>query len=183
MNKTVTIVFAIIVVALIAFIIYSFGVKKNSTFYTKLPTTITFEETGGGCGNVFVYKINSSDTVGISISADKKKLNLSTAEKVFEIGKIAGLNVQLLIGEKIRQLYCNDVLYPDQPKPKKFVGKSGQAVISISKIDASQPEWSQNYTTTVILKNVHFMEENGSDSDITVDELIFRDIRVGWLPG
>jgi len=35
-----------------------------------------------------VYKINTDDTVGISVSARKEKLNFSSAEKTFEIGKI-----------------------------------------------------------------------------------------------
>jgi hypothetical protein len=185
MNKTTKIILIIIVVGLIVFLGYFLGVKKNSIFSPtpKLPTTITFQETGGGCANIFVYKINDNDTAGISVSARKEKLNLSTTERTFEIGKIDGLNVEILVGEKIRQLYCNDVLYPDQPKPKKLIGKSGQAIISISEIDESQPEWNRNYTATVILKDVHFSEESGNDSDITIGELIFKDIRVGWLPG
>ena len=149
----------------------------------KLPTTISFQETGDGCGNIFVYKINSTDTAGISVSASKEKLNLSTTDKNFEVGKTDGLKVEILAGEKIRQLYCNDVSYLDQPKPKKLIGKSGQAIISISKVDESQPEWNRNYTATVILKDIHFTEENGNDSDITIGELIFKDISVGWLPG
>ncbi len=89
MNKTTKIILVIIVVGLIAFLGYFFGVKKNSVFSPtpKLPTTITFQETGGGCANIFVYKINDNDTVGISVSARKEKLNLSTTEKTFEIGR------------------------------------------------------------------------------------------------
>lgn len=185
MNKTTKIVFVIIAIILIAFTIYSFKVKENNIFSstTKLPTSITFQETSRGCSNFFVYKVNSDNTIGISVNANKEKLNLSTTEKTFEIGKTDGLEVQLLIGEKIEHLYCNDVSYPDQQKPKKLIAKNGQAIISISKIDESQPEWNQNYTATVILKNVHFIKKDNINSNTTIDYLIFKDVIVGWLPG
>ena len=190
------IVLIIVIVAIVALGGYFVFSKKSepvaqqptptptqTTTPTKVPVFIAFQETGHGCSNIFVYKINSNDTVGISVYAIKEKLNLSTTEKTFEIGKTDGLNVEILIGDKIRMLYCNDAVDPNQPKSKKLVGKTGKAIISISKIDESQPKWSSNYTATVILKDVHFIEENGNNSDVTVDELIFKDIRVGWLPG
>jgi hypothetical protein len=63
------------------------------------------------------------------------------------------------------------------------LGKSGKVIITISDVDESQPVWNRNYTATVILKDVHFVEENGNNSDVIIDELIFKDVRVGWLPG
>lgn len=185
MNKTVKIILLVIVVVLIAALGYFFVARKTNVFFPtpKVPASITFQETGGGCGNIFVYKVNNDDTAGISVSARKEKLNFSTAEKTFEIGKTDGLNVEILVGDKITRLYCTDVLYSDQPKSKKLIGKSGKAIISISKIDESQPEWNRNYTVTVILKDARFTEKNGGSSDITIGELIFKDIRVGWLPG
>ena len=185
MNKTIKIILYVIIVILIVVLGYFFVARKTNVFSPtpKVPPSITFQETGGGCGNIFVYKINKDDTAGISVSARKEKLNFSTTEKTFEIGKTDGLDVEIIVGDKIARLYCNDVLYPDQPKSKKLIGKSGKAIISISSIDKSQPEWNKNYTATVILKNVRFTEENGNNSDIIVDELIFKDIRVGWLLG
>ena len=185
MNKTIKIILLIVVVGLTAELGYFFAVRKTSVFspVPKMSTSISFQETSGGCGNILVYKINDDDTAGISVSARKEELNLSTTEKTFEIGKTNGLNVEILIGDKIAMLYCSDVLYPDQPKFKQLTGKSGKAIISISKIDESQPEWNGNYTATVILKNVHFVEESGNNSDITVDGIIFKDVRVGWLAG
>jgi len=185
MNKTAKTILLIVIVGLVAIFGYFLIARKTNILSPspKVPATITFQETSGGCGNIFVYKINKEDTAGISVSARKEKLNFSSAEKTFEIGRTDGLNVEILVGDKIARLYCNDVLDPDQPKSKKLVGKTGKAIISISKIDESQPEWNRNYTATVILKDVHFVEENGNNSDITVEELIFKDIRVGWLPG
>jgi hypothetical protein len=175
--KIFTIIIVFTVLSLAALTAYSFSIKKN------LSTTVAFRENSGGCGNVFVYKTNDDGTVGISVFADKEKLNLSTTEKTFDVGKTDGLIVKLLIGEKVAQLYCNDILYPDQPKSQKLIGKSGQAKISISRVDESQPIWDRNYTATVSLKNIHFVKEDGSDSEITIGELSFKDVRVGWLSG
>ncbi len=187
MNKTVKTILLIGVIGVVVVPVSFFVARKMNLLSpaskVPTPTSITFQETGGGCGNIFVYKINTDDTVGISVSAIKEKLNFSNTEKTFEIGQTDGLNVEILVGDTIAQLYCNDVVYTDQPKPKKLIGKSGKAVISISKIDESQPEWNRNYTATVMLKGVRFTEEDGSNSDILIDELTFKDIRVGWFPG
>ena len=66
---------------------------------------------------------------------------------------------------------------------EKLLGKTGKVTVTISDIDETRPVWDRNYKATVILKDVHFIEENGNNSDITLDELIFKDVRVGWLPG
>ncbi len=181
-NKT---ILSIVIVGLVAILGYFFIARKTNVFppAPKVPASITFQEAGGGCSNIFVYKINKDDTTGISVFARQEKLNLSTTEKTFEIGKTDGLSVEILIGDKIKMLYCNDVVDPNQPKSKKLIGKTGKAIVSISKVDESQPVWNRNYTATVILKDVRFVEENGNDSDIIIDELIFKDVRVGWLPG
>ena len=163
------------------------GILNSPSGQTKTPTAnalpkFVFQQNGGGCGNIFVHKINSDDTVGISVSAQKDKLGLSTQEKTFEVGKTEGLNIEILTGQHIERLYCNDVVYPDQPKSKKLIAQSGRAIIKISNIDKSLPEWSGNYKATVILKDIHFFDENGNDVGI-VDDLMFKDITVGWLAG
>lgn len=186
----------IILMTLAFFLITAIGytlVKRNSFLPTnKNSTQITAsgfnglfqdQSDSGGCGNIFVYKVNKENTVGISVSANKDTLNLSTTEKTFYIGKIDGLAVQLLQGGNIRSLYCNDVLDPNQPKPKKLFGVSGKATITISVVDESLPVWDRSYKSTVVLENVHFSDEKGNNSDVIIDDLIFKDVVVGWLPG
>lgn len=145
--------------------------------------TLAFQDESRGCANAFVYKINKDNTVGISVWADKERLNLSTYDKTFEIGKTNDLRVEILQGESISSHYCNDVVYPDKSIPKKLIGKSGKAIINISKDDKSLPEWNRDYKTTIILKDVHFSYEKGNDSDIFIDILFFKDVNVGWMPG
>jgi len=38
--------------------------------------------------------------------------------------------------------------------------------------------WNKDYTATVQLKNISF-----SDSDLMIEELLFENVGVGWLPG
>ena len=143
MNKIAKIIFSIIIVTSVVALGYFFTIRKaNITSPTsRPPTSITFQETGNGCGDIFVYKINNDQTASISVSARRDKLNFSTAEKTFEIGKTDGLDVKILIGEKVVHSYCTDLLPPEQPTSRKLFGKSGKAIISVSDIDKSRPEW------------------------------------------
>jgi len=179
MNKTPKIILLIVICFFVVIVTYLFLAKKTN-LPLPIPTVsqkLNFKDISGGCGKVFVYKITTDDSTGISVSADAKKLNLSAEGKTFEIGNTEGLNVEILMGERIGRLYCNDVVYSDQQEPKKFIAKSGRVIISIA--DAGKdPELSGNYKTTVILNDVRF-----NDSDIVIDELIFKDVRVGWYPG
>ncbi len=160
------------------------------SLFLKFPKNITIQETNTskGCGDIFVYKVNDDDTVGISVSARSNILNLTTIKKSFEIGKTDGLNVELQIrGRKVARTYCTDVGYSNQKKSSRLTGKYGTAIISISNY-AELPPGSKKrnpngYKTTVILKDVSFIDENGNDVDITIGEQIFKDVQVGWYPG
>ncbi len=158
----------------------------------KPPATIPaqeisniFQSNARGCGNIFVYKTNQDDTTGISVDADLDKLKLSTTSQTFNLGEVDGLEVELLIGlnSGIRGFYCNDVDDGYTPDPTKMFGKKGQVTITITDFDRTAPVWDRNYNATVILNNIDFMEENGVESSVTVDHLLFEDVRVGWLPG
>ena len=142
-------------------------------------------QASGGCGDVYVYQTNKDSDMGISVGAEKDTLNLSTTAKTFRIEETNSddLKVELRVGENVGFLYCNDVVDLNQPEYKTLSGNTGEITISISEIDETQIVGNRNYTTTVILKNVHFIEENGNDSDMVIDELIFKDVRVGWFPG
>ena len=181
MKKTKTIFFVFII--LITVFGYFFVSREIGSSAFKLPVSFSFQENSAGCGNIFVYKINNDDTVGISVSAGKEKLNLSTIEKTFEVAKTEDLSIEILVGKNIERLYCNDIFDPDQPKPKKLIGKSGLAIISISNDNKSKPDGSEEYKATVTLKNVHFFNDNGTESNIVIDELIFKDVTVGWYAG
>ena len=185
MTKIPKIITLIIVAGLIFGAGYFF--LKNPYFplpTPKLPQKFVFQNEANGCANIFLYKISEDDTIGISVSAKGDTLHLSKQEKTFEIGKTDGLNVEILVGQKIAQLYCNDVLYLDQPKPRKLIGKSGTATISLGdNVEWSAPNWERGYKATINLSNVHFSDENGQDINVILDNLIFKDVTVGWFPG
>jgi hypothetical protein len=164
MNEIIIIIFLIIAIGALAFFWHS---KKNKV--------LNFQKSGKGCGNIFVYKVNNSDTQGITVRADREILHLSTTPKNFDIGETEGLLVKVSIGEKVSLYYCNDVMPAYSTLQEELIAESGQATISISEVN-SKP--NEQYTATVILKNVYF-----KNSKINIDKLIFKDIVVGWLPG
>ena len=173
----------VVVIVIVIGVVGYFAFVKKSPQVVQQTTTPIFQDESGGCGNIFVYKIDKDNTIGISVYANKERLSLFISDKTFEIGKTNDLRVEILQGEDIRFHYCNDVANNDKPVPKKLTGKSGEAIISTSKVDESLPVWNRNYKTTVILKDVHFSDKKGNDSDIFIDTLIFKDVNVGWLPG
>lgn len=141
-----------------------------------------FQGNGDGCGDILVYKTNSEDTMGISVIARQTTLGLSAEQKTFQIGETEGLNVEILTGQNIARLYCNDAIYPNQPKPKKLTAKSGTAAIQILDFNASLPEGNRKYKATVVLKNARFFDESGKEAGV-VEDVMFKDITVGWFPG
>lgn len=149
---------------------------------SALPTRIVFKDQSGGCAHFSVYKYSQDGKTSISVSANKNQLGLSTKAKTFEIGKTDGLEVKILLG-KAAIGYCDDVMHPDRPKPRALVGNSGKATIVTSNINESVPEGDRVYAVTVTLHNVHFVDEAGNNSSIIIDELIFKDVSVGWFPG
>lgn len=183
MNKT-KIVFLIFIIVILLVLGYIFVIEKTNIFIqpSKLPPgNITFNEIAGGCGDIFVYKINNDDTAGISVWAVKEKLNISATEKTFKVGKTDGLNVEVFMGDKIRTLYCSDLDYgQDRHELKKLIGTSGEATIFTSDINDPNSRMPGNYTATIILKDVHFSDEKGIGSDFVVNETTFKNVRVGW---
>ncbi len=162
----------------------------TQTSAPKLAKNITFQKIGRGCNNFFVYKISeiSNDIpLGIAVSAQRAELGLSTKEKTFDVGKTSGLSVMIYMGESrfgtvagAFSGYCAN--FPINSGFKTLVGQGGTATISISNIVQSKIRpsvWNEEYTVTVVLKNVHFVDDSGNDSDIIVDKLIFENIRVG----
>jgi hypothetical protein len=119
------IILVAVIVVLVGAVGYFVFVKKSipaiqqtqtPTSQTPTPKIVTqsisniFQSESGGCSNIFVYKTNKDNTTGISVSANKDKLKLSTAQKTFNIEGIDGLEVELLMGQDIKSLYCNDAL-------------------------------------------------------------------------
>ena len=174
----------------IIILITTIGLAFLGTAYFLLknphPSSIplVFENPAKGCREIFVYRTNADDTMGISVTADKNKLHLSKDEKIFEISKTPGLNVEILKGQHIERFYCNDVLYlNEESKQKKLIGKSGTVTIRLGDpVEWAPPNWEKGYKATVILNNATFSDDKGRSIDTILDNLTFENVTVGWIP-
>ena len=141
--------------------------------------TLSYDGRVGGCGNIFVYRINENETEGISVSADVDVLDLSTESKTFDVLQ-DGLTVEVLKGTDIRWLYCDDT-YDGQEQPTSWKATSGSVTIQLSSDDFREmPEFERWYEATVTVNDVVF--SNGS-TEAALETLSFENIGAGWLAG
>jgi hypothetical protein len=175
-NKILLIISVVVIVAIVLMV----WIKLN-----KEENDIVFNGQEDGCANFLVFKINSDNTASIAVDARIDELKISNIPQTFEIGNTEGLRVELKLGKGAGAFYCTDVIPYDSEDimPKTLLGNSGQAIISVSGYDESIPKPDRRYKATVILKDVHFIDEKGVESDVVIDELIFKDILVGFLLG
>ncbi len=186
-QKIVLLIVALIAVAAIASTVL---VLKNPYIMSSISQTSPSSQydiskhflQAQGCSNFVVYQTDEEDTMGIAVFVDKDALNLSPEATVFDIEETDGghVMVSLIEGKAVSSGYCNDVIENDFKRNKQLVAKQGEVTISISK---SNTELDEAYTTTVVLRKIYFSEEDGSDSNMFISELVFRDVSVGWLPG
>lgn len=151
---------------------------------SKLDISNSFQVTGG-CSNIFVYKKNETDDVAISVSLYKDALNISNTVKTFNIKRVDpdNLNIELEVGDNAGTSYCNDVIYHGtSDSVKSFTANAGEVVVFIS--NSQKPNFMRGgYTVTVILRDIYFVDENGNDIDMYIEELIFSRVNVGFEIG
>jgi hypothetical protein len=146
---------------------------------------LTFSDKSRGCGNIFVYKLNQECTAAIVVKADTAKLHLSTATTTFDLhnrqdGLAVYVDFYYYLPEGngfIGQYYCNDVFLPHKP-PKKWLAQQGRVQITLTELGSP----GMGYRATIRLDNALFVDEN-DQNEIALNQLIFKEVFVGWLPG
>ncbi len=79
--------------------------------------------------------------------------------------------------------YCNDVGYLNMGTTTKYKAVSGKLSFSVSEDNPiKEPIWETNYFVTVKIENLHLLNQ-AANEEITIDEAVFWNVRVGWLPG
>jgi len=152
---------------------------------TKLLPPLNFQDESHGCGNVVVFKFNREYTVTIIVWADTAKLRLAKVTKTFELREQPnGLAVYLDFYDYLpegngilNQYYCNDVSYRYKP-PKQWTARQGQVLVTLSAFNNE----GRGYKATIRLINVHLFDGNGLN-EVVIDQLFFKEVFVGWLPG
>jgi hypothetical protein len=139
-----------------------------------------------GCGSFFVYKTNNNNyynDIGIAVSGNREKLNLSKTEQTFDLNKIDVQDLKVDVQRFTpgsRGYYCDCVLEGDLLDT--WTSISGTVRIKIVEDYEGDPSaFEKNYTINVILENAVLQNDKGSI--ITVKQLEFKNVNVGWVPG
>ena len=140
-----------------------------------------------GCGNIFVYQfIDSSRALTVSIDAEKinltkecKSINLAgSGDYCRVILEMAGNAV-----DSIYFNYCNDVGYINSGRIVSYTALKGMLNFSVSEDNPlKEPEWRSNYRTTIEINNLEFYDNN-HNLVMSLGNIVFWNVTVGWLPG
>jgi len=139
-----------------------------------------------GCGNIFVYQyLNDSKVLTVNIAArnlvltkEPQTINLSDPNpNVKVVLEIAGNDP-----DSIYFNYCNDVGM-NIGTTIKYKAISGELTFSVSEDNPiKEPVWKSSYFVTVKIKNLRlYNQEKGNK--ILINEIVFSNVGVGWLPG
>lgn len=170
------------------YIIFAFSMMScgtNSSQSTLSDPSFDFTETSG-CGDLVAYAKNPSYTEILVIAASRTKLGLSTTETSFDLSETReGLEVYAQqnrndIDEAKRFSVCDDQIFPDAPKPKKWIAIEGRLKIKISN-DTPRPGL-EKYKIDFRLEKVKF-KDSTSETVKKIDEIEFKETNVGWFPG
>jgi hypothetical protein len=79
--------------------------------------------------------------------------------------------------------FCNDVTYPNSGTTIKYKATSGKLSFSVSEDNPiKQPIWKTLYYVTVRIIDLHLLNQE-TNEEIIIDEAVFWNVGVGWLPG
>jgi hypothetical protein len=140
-----------------------------------------------GCGNIFVYQYLDDSKV-LTVKIDGKNISLKKEPQTIILDNSNPyVNVILEIAgndpDSIYFNFCNDVLMLNQGTTLKYKAISGELTFSVSEDNPiKDPVWESLYYVTVNIKKLHLYNET-KGNEIVINEIVFSNVRVGWLPG
>jgi hypothetical protein len=143
-------------------------------------------ERTGGCGDVFMYAANESDTIALAFFAPGASEAAHAAEgateTVFDLSE-GSASLVVYTGENVSHEFCNDALWLEVLVDHEFLPNSGTATLNlVPELDAEgQYEGYWPAEATLLLSEVKLSPAE-DQSSITLDSLEFQAF-VGWLPG
>ena len=143
--------------------------------------TFKFETAADGCANFYVYKEDTATHLHLFVSGDRTILDLDLTEKAFGVDANS-LQVQILqFKAEIGNYACDDVANDQGEIIDTWKAISGQVLIQITEDSISVQPWEMTYKMTVKLKDMRL--ENVAKEVANLQEEVFEDVYVGWLPG
>ncbi len=140
-----------------------------------------------GCGNVFVYQyLDDSKVLTVKIAGNNS--NLTKEPQTIDLSNsISVVKVILEIAgndpDSIYFNFCNDVAFKNMGTTLKYEATSGILTYSVSEDNPiKDPLWKSSYTVTVNIENLHLYNPL-IGNEITINKIVFSNVRVGCLPG
>ena len=140
-----------------------------------------------GCGNIFVYQFLDSLRV-LTVSINSNEYNLTVKRQDIDLG-ISNPNVSVVLEispnhpDSVYFNFCNDIAYPNLGTTIKYKAISGKLSFSVSEDNPiKEPRWKTFYYVTIRIENLHLYNSD-TDEEIILNEIVFWNVGVGWLPG
>lgn len=140
-----------------------------------------------GCGNIFVYQfLDSLKALTVWINANEYNLTKKRQDINLDITN-PNVSVVLEISpnhpDSIYFNFCNDIAYPNSGATIKYKATSGKISFSVSEDNPiKEPIWETFYYVTIRIENLHLSNQENND-EIIINEIVFWNVEVGWLPG
>ena len=144
-----------------------------------------YNNSASGCGDIFVYKSNSTMSEFITASVDVNAIALSSEPTTLALAdypEAIGARIAVYsdnVGRLGEFPYCNDV-GPEAEPHSVWQAVSGSITISVSAEPPGESCVGEPYQTTILLEDVTFALE---DETVNLPSLLFEDVQVGWCPG
>ena len=140
-----------------------------------------------GCGNIFVYQfLDSLRALTVSINSNEYSLTKKRQDIDLDISN-PNISVVLEISpnnpDSVYFNFCNDIAYPNRGTTIKYKATSGKLSFSVSEDNPIKKSiWKTSYYVTIRIENLHLYNSE-TDDEIILNEIVFWNVSVGWLPG
>lgn len=141
----------------------------------------------GGCGNIYVYQFLDS-LKALTVQINSNEYRLTKKRQDIDINVVnPNLSVVLEISsghpDSVYFDFCNDIAYPNSGTTIKYIAISGKLSFSVSEDDPiKDPVWQSFYYVTIRIVDLHLLNQETND-EIIIDEIVFWNVGVGWMPG
>jgi hypothetical protein len=137
----------------------------------------------GGCADLVAYAANEGDTLALMIrGTDLVDAAYDADEETpfsFDLATDEGLLVELVRGEHVTHLTCNDAISHEVVITETYAAVSGSALLVITPTGVREP-WNAPASAVITLTDLVLETDEARRAEI--DELSFT-AEVGWLPG
>lgn len=135
----------------------------------------------GGCGDVIMYAVDEQDRAMVTFQAqglveEARASEEDEVEVVLDLSTTAG-TAQIEYGARVSSTVCNDVIVPPGPRVDRvWTATAGSATLRIRPVSGSEGAFAD-----LVLESVVFSSDGAED--ITLEEVTWTDVFVGWYPG